>query len=280
MSAARREPQGPTPDPAVQKLRVRYAKRGRMRFTSSRDFQRALERALRLAEVPMAYSAGFHPHPKISYANAAPTSVASEAEYVELSLTRALDPTELRAALQAALPVGLDIVEVVAAQPGALADQLQASAWELVFTGVPLETVERAVQAFLGQASVEVTRMMKQGPRAIDVRGPVVSAQVRLAEAGPEPTTGALTTAEPAAGEPASEPAAGEPAVVLLLTVRHTTPTVRPAELWTALVEVSGQALPRPRSSRLAQGPLAEDGSIGDPLSSAPGSDPGKPSTL
>ena len=44
---------------AVQKLRVHYAKRGRLRFSSHRDFQRALERALRRAEVPMAYSAGF-----------------------------------------------------------------------------------------------------------------------------------------------------------------------------------------------------------------------------
>ena len=72
---------------AVQKLRVHYAKRGRLRFSSHRDFQRALERALRRAEVPMAYSAGFSPHPKISYANSAPTGVASEAEYVVILFT-------------------------------------------------------------------------------------------------------------------------------------------------------------------------------------------------
>ena len=71
--ARQRVPEGPAPDPAVQKLRIRYTKRGRLRFTSSRDFQRALERALRRADVPMAFSAGFHPHPKISYANAAAT---------------------------------------------------------------------------------------------------------------------------------------------------------------------------------------------------------------
>lgn len=272
MSAARREPQGPTPDPAVQKVRVRYAKRGRMRFTSSRDFQRALERALRLAEVPMAYSAGFHPHPKISYANAAPTGVASEAEYVELSLNRVIDPDQLRSALGAALPVGLDIVEVVEAQPGALADELQASSWELVFTGVGVEALEAAVQAFLSESRVEVTRLMKQGPRAIDVREPVVSAQVRRAGADAD---------ELAPGGPVVRDATpAEPAAVLVLTVRHTTPTVRPAELWSALVEVSGQALPRPRSSRLAQGPLTQDGRIGDPLASAPLVDPGKPSTL
>ena len=74
--------------PTVQRLRLRYAKRGRLRFTSTRDFQRALERALRRTGVPMAYSQRFNPHPRISYTNAAPTGTASEAEYVELALVK------------------------------------------------------------------------------------------------------------------------------------------------------------------------------------------------
>ena len=73
--------------PPVQWLRLRYARRGRARFTSHRDFSRAFERALRRAEVPMAYSSGFSPHPRISYANAAPTGAASEAEFLEIGLT-------------------------------------------------------------------------------------------------------------------------------------------------------------------------------------------------
>src|SRR6187200_2383990 len=102
----RRVPEGPPPAPVVQRLRLRYAKRGRLRFSSTRDFQRALERALRRADVPMAFSAGFHPHPKISYANAAPTGTASEAEYFEISVTDRVDPDSLRDALDEALPEG------------------------------------------------------------------------------------------------------------------------------------------------------------------------------
>ena len=68
-----RQPDGPPPPPTVQKLRIRYAKRGRLRFASHRDLARTLERALRRAQVPMAFSAGFSPHPKISYVGAAPT---------------------------------------------------------------------------------------------------------------------------------------------------------------------------------------------------------------
>jgi len=55
---------------------VRYAKRGRLRFTSHRDFGRAFERAVRRAGVPIAFSSGFSPHPRISYAGAASTGHA------------------------------------------------------------------------------------------------------------------------------------------------------------------------------------------------------------
>lgn len=108
-----RQPEGPPPPPTVQKLRLRYAKRGPLRFASHRDLARALERALRRARVPMAFSAGFTPHPKISYVGAAPTGAASEAEYVEIGLAQRCDPEQVRAALDASLPPGIDVLECV-----------------------------------------------------------------------------------------------------------------------------------------------------------------------
>src|SRR5881398_685221 len=116
-----RQPEGPPPPPVVQRLRVRYAKRGPLRFTSHRDFARAFERALRRAGVPMAYSAGFSPHPKISYAGAAPTGVASEVGYLEIGLAKVCGPSGVRAELDAALPPGLYVVEVFEAEPPGLA---------------------------------------------------------------------------------------------------------------------------------------------------------------
>lgn len=246
MAGSRRVPEGPAPDPTVQKLRIRYAKRGRMRFTSTRDFQRALERAVRRAGLPMAYSAGFHPHPKISYANAAPTGAASEAEYVEISLTRVVEPDSVRAGLDAGLPDGLDVVEVADAVdlPGALADHLQGSLWALRFRageGSPdQEGVRAAAASFLATQELHVTRMMKKGPRDLDVRAAVVDLAV---------------ADEELAGVPA-----GQGDVVVLATVRHTTPTVRPEEIWAALRRVGGTDLPRPVSTRLRQGPLTASG--------------------
>lgn len=262
MAGSRRVPEGPDPDPAVQKLRIRYAKRGRMRFTSTRDFQRALERAVRKAALPMAYSGGFHPHPKISYANAAPTGAASEAEYVEISLTREVDPASVVPPLDAALPQGLDVLEAADASdlPGALAERLEGSLWALRFRapgeGVDEQGMTSAVTAFLGLAELHVTRMMKKGPRDLDVRAAVLDLVVVVA--GQQPA------AEVA--ELASVPV-GEGDVLVLATVRHTTPTVRPDEIWAALREVGGRDLPRPVSTRLRQGPVLDDTRISGSLS-------------
>ena len=132
-----RTPDGPPPPPTVQRLRLRYTKRGPLRFASHRDLARALERALRRAQVPMAFSAGFSPHPKISYMGAAPTGAASEAEYFEIGLSARRDPEQVRAALDASLPPGIDIVECVEAVEGSgsLADRLDATRWRIDLPG-------------------------------------------------------------------------------------------------------------------------------------------------
>ena len=82
--------------------------------------RRAFERAVVRARLPMAYSSGFHPHPRISYAGAAPTGAASEAEYLEIGLAEVVDPADVAAALAEALPDGLDVLTVVES-PGRLA---------------------------------------------------------------------------------------------------------------------------------------------------------------
>lgn len=252
--ARQRVPEGPAPDPAVQKLRIRYTKRGRLRFTSSRDFQRALERALRRADVPMAFSAGFHPHPKISYANAAATGTASEAEYFEISVTQRVEPESVRAALDEALPQGIDILQVVEAAPGALADRLEASDWVLEFAGVPRGVLETAMATLLERDTVEVTRLTKSGPRTFDVRGCIVSARVL----GPGETV-------PGVGASAADT---PDCAILRMVVRHTTPAVRPDDILTALREIADLQPPRPPLvTRLAQGPLdTATARVTDPL--------------
>ena len=224
--------------PPVQRLRVRYAKRGRARFTSHRDFGRAFERALRRAGVPMAYSSGFSPHPRISYANASPTGAASEAEYLEIGLSAVCDPAKVRDALDAALPPGLDVVEVLPAAPGALADLLTGSVWALDLPGVPAPVLAGAVEALLALEEVQVERMTKNGLRHFDARAAVV-------------------TLLPADGhEPVAPPAEGSER--LIVTLAHTVPAVRPDDVLAALVATCPAAKPvdPPVLTRLSQGVL------------------------
>jgi len=230
--------------PPVQKLRLRYAKRGRLRFTSHRDFSRAFERAVRRARIPMAYSSGYNPHPRISYANASPTGAETEAEYLEIGLREVSDPEEVRRALDAALPPGLDVLGCVEAPTGALADRLQASVWRISLPGQSLADVERAVGAFLDQETIEVERMTKKGMRTFDCRAAVVSL---AAAAGPD--------------------SAGECAI-LDVVLRHGTPSVRPDDVLAGLRGMGGLASDVPVvHTRVAQGPLdPQTGTVGDPL--------------
>jgi len=249
-----RQPAARDVAPAVQRLRIHFAKRGRLRFTSHRDFQRVFERAIRRAEVPVAFSAGFSPHPKISYVGAASTGAASEAEYLEISVTRVCDPAQVRAELDAALPPGFDVIEVLEARGGSLPDRIDTSHWQVTLNGVDPREAQVAVAAFLQAESIPVERVLKDGRRTLDARLPVV----HLGVVGDPDTTGCA---------------------ILDMVVRHLTPAVRPDDVLAGLRQVSDLAPPLPPLVlRLAQGHLDEFGKLADPLApdrdAAAGADP------
>src|SRR6266704_1519933 len=233
----------------TQHLLVRYAKRGKMRFASHRDVARAFERGVRKAGLPIAYSAGFTPHPKISYAGGAPTGVASEAEYLSLALTARQAETQVCRRLDAALPDGIDVIDVTedaggSGQPSAGSSpasssrtsssrassggfaHLEASLWRMALPGVAPEAARRAVARFLARAEAPVERLTDKGVRHLDARA---------AEAGLEGCA------------------------ILRMVVLHTAPAVRPEDIVTALREQDG-IVPSspPMTTRLAQGQRAQ----------------------
>jgi radical SAM-linked protein len=170
--------------------------------------------------------------------------VASEAEYVEIGVAQACDPAAVRDALDAALPPGLDVVEVVEARTPDFANRLEASLWRIELPGVGLEQAQEAVARLLEADEVLVERLMKNGRRTFDARGPVIRAECAAA-----------TDADP-------------DCAILTLVVRHGTPSVRPDDVLSALRRVADLVPPKPpRVTRLAQGPLDEVGvSVTDPF--------------
>lgn len=242
----------PSTGPAVQHLVVRYAKRGKMRFASHRDVARAFERGVRRAGLPIAYSAGFTPHPKISYAGGAPTGVASEAEYLSLALTSRQAATQVRLALNAVLPDGIDVIDVTDDAPGGTSPRgvtaLEASQWQVVLEGVAPAAAERAVAGFFALGEAPVERLTDKGVRSLDARAAVVEMSVLEAEP---------VTADPDGGQRAAV-TGHEDCAILRMVILHTAPAVRPEDVLTALRTWGGIAPPSPPlTTRLAQGPRA-----------------------
>jgi radical SAM-linked protein len=155
------------------KLRLRYSKLGKIRFTSHRDTARVWERAMRRAGVPVATSAGFTPRPRLSFGLALPTGAESVAEYLDLEVVDELsvdDVAALPAALDEVLPVGFSTLLVAAREPGAgsLQQEVTAVTWELTVPGVV--DVDGAIERVLGAPTLPLERERKGERRIDDVR--------------------------------------------------------------------------------------------------------------
>jgi radical SAM-linked protein len=132
---------------AANPVRLRYAKRGKIRWISHRDVARALERAFRITELPLAFTEGFSPRPKVSFGLALSTGHESEAEYLDLVFSEEIDLEQLSAALTEALPEGMAVTGAVplAERAPALQEAVTAVVWRVEpvrADGAPIEASE------------------------------------------------------------------------------------------------------------------------------------------
>jgi radical SAM-linked protein len=160
------------------RLRVRYAKLGKIRFISHRDTARVWERALRRAGIPVASSEGFTPRPRVSFGLALPTGAESIAEYLDLELVEGADAGDLESLperLTEVLPGGLTALLATSLEPaaGSLQDVVTSVTWEL---SPPVGAgVSAAADRLLSAAALPLERERKGGRRVDDVRPLIVS---------------------------------------------------------------------------------------------------------
>lgn len=175
-----------TPDQEGRyRLRLRLAKDGRARMISHLEFMNVVQRAVRRAGLPLRFSQGFHPAPRISFPDALPTGVASDAEIIDLELYRPVEAEEAVAALAAQLPEGLRILAgaLVDWRTPAPATSIAASVYHVRLPAQPPADLDERLAAFLAAEHVPAWRDKGDGRRIeVDLRPGVVELKRRQGE--------------------------------------------------------------------------------------------------
>lgn len=158
--------------PPRYRVRIRFTETGKVRFVSHRDVARLFERALRKLRLPVAYSEGFSPRPKLSFGLALSVAHESDAEYLDVELTERPDIEPLPEALSQALPDGIDVVAVAELEPGAdsLQQAITSCTWRIEVLGASAAEVTAAVAETLAAAELPLERVRKGKTAVVDVR--------------------------------------------------------------------------------------------------------------
>lgn len=167
-------------------LRLKFSKNGKIRFTSHRDVARIWERSLRIANVPMVYSEGFSPRPRISFGLALPTGYESDGEYIDIRLDDdrplqfGLD--ELPMVLNEVMPLGIQVAELVIleARTPSLQQAVTSCVWDIAVKQ-PIAQLKEWTQQVLDAPTIVVTRERKGKAVTDDIRPFIHALEVKPA---------------------------------------------------------------------------------------------------
>ena len=195
----------------MQRLRITYRKYGPAQYVAHLDVMRTWERALRRARLPLAYTQGFSPHARIALAAPLPVGTVGERELLDVWMSEPVAPAEASERLAAALPPGIEVVDLeeVGERLPSLQSAVRAARYEIAFdaSAVDVDRLREAVQRLLALETLdwEEARGESEKLRRYDLRATVLDLAVR----GPDPDGEVvlemhLTLQDGATGRPAS----------------------------------------------------------------------------
>ncbi len=174
--------EGRESSPAEELTRVRLvvSKLGRGRMVAHLEYLKMFHRAVRRAGLPVRFSQGFHPTPKISFLEALPMGVASEAELIDMELHYPVPLDSLVADLNQQLPEGFRVLSAEEIPWKALSPSaaVKASHYRVPLPGIKLDPVAERISAFMAASQVLITRTKKKKVEEVDLRPDVLNMQL------------------------------------------------------------------------------------------------------
>lgn len=254
------------------RLRLRFTKTGRVRFIGHLDLVRVWERAIRRADLPLAFTEGFSPRPRMHFGLALPTTFTSSAEYLDIDLRDDVDASTATERLDSVLPEGIGVVAAAPVDPDTASLQSVVVASEyLVATPAPPEIVEAGIRGLLAAEALPFELERKGRRQTIDLRPGVLEIAL-VASSDGDPGEVAATIARDL-GPEGIDASVGCRIVRMRLAARPR--SFRPTEVCSV---TEPRIVPKlvHRSAQLMGGPVAftEPLPAGSPAEPAPRSEP------
>ncbi len=163
--------------PAVARVRVTYSKLGEARFIGAKETATLFARATRRARLPVAYSQGFHPLPRLSFGPALPLGVESEEEFLDIELSESLAANEVNRRLDAELPRGFAVhwVEAIDLRTPSIDASIRAFRYVIALDSLPVDKQEPAFLAtrlseFHTSATFPMRKHTRRGEKIVDAK--------------------------------------------------------------------------------------------------------------
>ena len=160
-----------------RRVLLRLGKGDEVKYLSHLDFIRAFECALRRARIPVEYSAGFNPRPRMSFGSAVGVGVTSDDERIILELAEPMAASEVKEALNLILPGGIEVLEAEALPEGTKRIVTTGSQFRLTVRG-DSPAIEKAAGELLESKEIPVIRVRENRTKKLDLRPNLIEARV------------------------------------------------------------------------------------------------------
>ena len=231
-------------------VRLRYAKEGKVRWTSHRDAARIWERALRRAGLAVTYTAGFSPRPRLHFGLALPTGYESDVELLDVDLAeQPVTLDDLPARLTSVLPVGFALTAAAMLEGGepSLQQDVTSCSWRIELREVTADRAEAAVAAALAASTLPMARSRKGHETVDDLRPGILALRVETTTQDGPPVLLADLATQPRALRPSELVAACFPEVAQPIDITH---RVRRTHQWIERDGARREPLPVPATSQ------------------------------